>query len=288
GLHLDVVKGGKLIEKLIINENYYYLLGRNPDLCDFTIDRQSCSQVHVSHKHLKRVFLIDLSSTHNTFLGHIQLEPHKLQHIPIDSTISFGASMRYILYEKPQTLPSAMEGDEKMGGEDDELKGLLRLPEAESKLNNLTEFNTAHNKISALPLEERNLDKGSSLMFCENEITNPEDVDPLVGRFRDIVQTVGVLVKNKQVDGSGSLGLEESENRGMQNFTFSEGLYGGLPPTHTVGGMASMGQSAHAIPKPHPQVVDLTPIVPSAANMNPAVCTLEAVNEPKKKKYAKE
>ncbi|XP_040144137.1 nuclear inhibitor of protein phosphatase 1 isoform X3 [Ictidomys tridecemlineatus] len=188
GLHLDVVKGDKLIEKLIIDEKKYYLFGRNPDLCDFTIDHQSCSRVHaalVYHKHLKRVFLIDLNSTHGTFLGHIRLEPHKPQQIPIDSTVSFGASTRaYTLREKPQTLPSAVKGDEKMSGEDDELKGLLGLPEEETELDNLTEFNTAHNKrISTLTIEEGNLDiqrpkrkrKNSRVTFSEDdEIINPE------------------------------------------------------------------------------------------------------------------
>ncbi|XP_006748312.1 nuclear inhibitor of protein phosphatase 1 [Leptonychotes weddellii] len=190
GLHLDVVKGDKLIEKLIIDEKKYYLFGRNPDLCDFTIDHQSCSRVHaalVYHKHLKRVFLIDLNSTHGTFLGHIRLEPHKPQQIPIDSTVSFGASTRaYTLREKPQTLPSAVKGDEKMGGEDDELKGLLGLPEEETELDNLTEFNTAHNKrISTLTIEEGNLDiqrpkrkrKNSRVTFSEDdEIINPGEM----------------------------------------------------------------------------------------------------------------
>lgn len=80
--------------------------------------------------------LIWLFPAHGTFLGHIRLEPHKPQQIPIDSTVSFGASTRaYTLREKPQTLPSAVKGDEKMGGEDDELKGLLGLPEEETELD---------------------------------------------------------------------------------------------------------------------------------------------------------
>lgn len=75
-------------------------------------------------------------SAHGTFLGHIRLEAHKPQQIPIDSTVSFGASTRaYTLREKPQTLPSAVKGDEKMGGEDEELKGLLGLPEEETELD---------------------------------------------------------------------------------------------------------------------------------------------------------
>ncbi|XP_009891320.1 PREDICTED: nuclear inhibitor of protein phosphatase 1 [Charadrius vociferus] len=285
GLHLDVVKGDKLIEKLIIDEKKYYLFGRNPDLCDFTIDHQSCSRVHaalVYHKHLKRVFLIDLNSTHGTFLGHIRLEPHKPQQIPIDSTVSFGASTRaYTLREKPQTLPSAVKGDEKMGGEDEELKGLLGLPEEETELDNLTEFNTAHNKrISTLTIEEGNLDiqrpkrkrKNSRVTFSDDdEIINPEDVDPSVGRFRNMVQTAVVPVKKKRLENPGAY------EAGSQ----SHGIHG----TALIGGL----------PMPYPNLapdVDLTPVVPSTVNMNPApnpaVFNPEAVNEPKKKKYAKE
>lgn len=54
------------LQKLIIDEKKFYLFGRNPDICDFTIDHQSCSRVHaalVYHKHLKRLFLIDLNSS---------------------------------------------------------------------------------------------------------------------------------------------------------------------------------------------------------------------------------
>ncbi|XP_009079195.1 PREDICTED: nuclear inhibitor of protein phosphatase 1-like, partial [Acanthisitta chloris] len=49
------------------------------------------------------------------------------------------------------------------------------------------------------------------------------------------------------------------------------------------------------LPMPYPNLapdVDLTPVVPSTVSMtpapNPAVFNPEAVNEPKKKKYAKE
>lgn len=71
---------------------------------------------------------------HGTFLGRIRLEPHKPQQVPIDSTMSFGASTRvYTLREKPQTQPSTTAGDS--GVEDEELKGLLGLPEEETELD---------------------------------------------------------------------------------------------------------------------------------------------------------
>ncbi|XP_039596113.1 protein phosphatase 1, regulatory subunit 8b isoform X1 [Polypterus senegalus] len=316
GLHLDVVKGDKLVEKLIIDEKKYYLFGRNPDICDFTIDHQSCSRVHaalVYHKHLKRVFLIDLNSTHGTFLGHIRLEPHKPQQVPIDSTVSFGASTRvYTLREKPQTQPSSTSGDAK-SGDDEELKGLLGLPEEETELENLTEFNTAHNKrISTLTIEEGNLDiqrpkrkrRSSRVTFSdEEEIINPEDVDPSVGRFRNMIQTAVVPIKKKKAEGHGTLGLDDAVARRMQNFPFNSSLYGDLPPTsnetgghsHSAhGGTAMVAGLPLPFPNPAPDV-DLAPaVVPAAITLNPTPTPVvsgfssETLNEPKKKKYAKE
>ncbi|XP_023659511.2 nuclear inhibitor of protein phosphatase 1-like isoform X1 [Paramormyrops kingsleyae] len=332
GLHLDVVKGEKLVEKLIIDEKKCYLFGRNPDMCDFTIDHQSCSRIHsalVYHRHLKRVFLIDLNSiadgclsalglsgscrppAHGTFLGHIRLEPHKPQQVPIDSTMSFGASTRlYTLREKPQAQPSAAAGESK-AGEDEELRGLLGLPEEETELENLTEFNTAHNKrISTLTIEEGNLDlprpkrkrRSSRVTFSEEEeIINPEDVDPSVGRFRNMIQTAVVPLKRKRSDGRGGLGLEEAMARRTYNFPLSGGLYGDLPPTsNETGHHLAAAQSGSTIlgglPLPFPNPAPEVDLAPAAAQppvtLNPAPApgpyVAELHNEPRKKKYAKE
>jgi nuclear inhibitor of protein phosphatase 1 len=72
----------------------------------FLVDHASCSRVHAAllwHKELNRPFLIDLGSTHGTFIGHIRLENHKPQQVHIDSEIHFGESSRiYIIRERPQ------------------------------------------------------------------------------------------------------------------------------------------------------------------------------------------
>ncbi|XP_041436856.1 protein phosphatase 1 regulatory subunit 8 L homeolog isoform X1 [Xenopus laevis] len=212
----------------------------------------------------------------------------------------------YTLREKPQALPSALKGDEK-AGEDDELKGLLGLPEEETELDNLTEFNTAHNKrISTLTIEEGNIDiqrpkrkrRNSRVTFNEDdEVINPEDVDPSVGRFRNMVQTAVVPVKKKKTEITGSLSLEDSVGRRVQNFPFTGGLYGGLPPTHAEGGAQTAGGHGTALMggMPFPNLapeVDLAPTTATVAPITvapaPTSFTAEAVNEPKKKKYAKE
>ena len=123
GLHLDVLKESKLIQKLMIDEKKCYLFGRNPHLNDFCIDHGSCSRVHAAlvwHKHLERSFLVDLGSSkffrkflsnngmmiyiaHGTFIGNFRIEANKPTQLPVDSTFRFGESTRkYIMRERPK------------------------------------------------------------------------------------------------------------------------------------------------------------------------------------------
>uniref|UniRef100_A0A224YUT8 Nuclear inhibitor of protein phosphatase 1 n=1 Tax=Rhipicephalus zambeziensis TaxID=60191 RepID=A0A224YUT8_9ACAR len=194
----------------MIDEKKCYLFGRNPDLNDFVIDHQSCSRVHaalVYHKHLQRAFLVDLGSTHGTFIGTIRLEQHKPTQLPVDSKFHFGASTRlYILRERPQKV-AARQGDDSTVTEEVE-GGLLGLPETETELDNLTEYNTAHNRrITMLGIPDEELkppnrkQKNLSVKFNEEEdVINPEDVDPSIGRFRNLVHTA-VIPKKEGKDG---------------------------------------------------------------------------------------
>ncbi|XP_067032838.1 nuclear inhibitor of protein phosphatase 1-like [Acropora muricata] len=254
GLHLDVMKQTSLVEKLIIDQKSYYLFGRNKEVCDFSLEHTSCSRVHaalVFHRHLNRSFLIDLKSTHGTFIGTIRLEPQKPTQVQVDSVIRFGASTRsYVLREKPAMPSSATKLSEnapdktEQDNEESSKGGLLGLPESDTDLDDLTEFNTAHNKrISSLGVEEGSTNLASvaslkrkrksslSVAFREGEeIINPEDIDPTVGKFRNMIQTT-LVVPNKKMRGPVSpMGnLTENITRRLQSFTYSQGLYSNLP-----------------------------------------------------------
>ena len=109
GLHLDVLKEKKLIQKLMIDEKRCYLFGRNSQLNDFCIDHASCSRVHaalVYHKHLARSFIVDLGSTHGTFIGNVRVEAHKPTPLPVDSTFHFGASTRNYVIRYVDIMPT--------------------------------------------------------------------------------------------------------------------------------------------------------------------------------------
>nr|CAD7261869.1 unnamed protein product [Timema shepardi] len=206
GLHLDVLKGDKLIQKLMIDEKKCYLFGRNPQMNDFCIDHASCSRVHsalVYHKQLNRAFLVDLGSTHGTYIGSLRLEADKPTQLPIDSTFHFGASTRYyIIRERPQTGSRPIIEELEKNSEEAE-GGLLGLPETETELDNLTEFNTAHNRrISMLGIPDEEIRptsrkrKKKIITFSEEEeVINPEDVDPSVGRFRNMIHTTVIPTK---------------------------------------------------------------------------------------------
>ncbi|XP_053965086.1 nuclear inhibitor of protein phosphatase 1 [Anastrepha ludens] len=229
GLHLDVLKEDKLVQKLMVDEKRCYLFGRNSQMNDFCIDHASCSRVHaafVYHKHLNIAYLVDLGSTHGTFIGTLRLEPHKPTQLQINSTFHFGASTRrYILRERPSAgqRNSIME-DLPMSETSD--GALLGLPESQTELDNLTEYNTAHNRrISMLGIADDNLRKQNAakqsgrkrrnVTFNDEEIIiNPEDIDPTVGRFRNLIQTTVVPTKRARFDSGGQMGIQTSPNNG--------------------------------------------------------------------------
>nr|SVE86163.1 EOG090X07CE [Daphnia similis] len=333
GLHLDVTKDGKLIQKLMIDQKKCYLFGRNPQMCDFCIDHASCSRVHsalVWHKHLNRAFLVDLGSTHGTFIGSMRIESEKPTQLPVDSTFHFGASTRYyILRERPQNAPrpilEELEEEAKSVHQDG---GKLGLPESEMELDNLTEFNTAHNRrISMLGIADDDGDnrnpggkrKKRSITFNdEEEVINPEDIDPNVGRFRNLVHTSLVIptkrIKSGTLASGGGSSREHQFHRSLSSSSGVEGLYGGLPPemgessaSHLTSQSASAGLFSSTLasklglplmPNPAPDVDLSAPLEPAAAPVSsrvnvefaqpPAVESDTSSGLPKRKKYAKE
>lgn len=243
------MKDGKLIQKLMIDEKKCYLFGRNSQLNDFTIDHNSCSRVHaalVYHKHLSRAFLVDLGSTHGTYIGNILLEKQKPTQLPIDSSFHFGASTRkYMIRERPQAGPRPIMEELEQSSETSELgHRLMGLPETESELDNLTEFNTAHNRritMIGIPDESASRKKPRKVRLTFNEeemVINPEDVDPSIGRFRNMIESTIIpkkrarndmgLMSNDMANGSD----DKHKHKNQQPLTSNSskmGLYDDLP-----------------------------------------------------------
>ncbi len=176
---------------------------------------------------------------------------------------------------------------------------LLGLPETETELDNLTEFNTAHNRrITMLGISD-DKDKGGPqgkkgkrrirITFNEDEeVINPEDVDPSVGRFRNMVETTVIPRKRPNSGVPGLLGTAPTPSptsgaspakRSFPGGSRSPppphraGLYEGLSgpsPSHAASLYSSAALASKlgmALPNPAPEI-DLAPapepVVPAA------------------------
>ncbi|XP_017024906.1 nuclear inhibitor of protein phosphatase 1 [Drosophila kikkawai] len=259
GLHLDVLKDEKLVQKLMVDEKRCYLFGRNSQMNDFCIDHASCSRVHaafVYHKHLNIAYLVDLGSTHGTFIGTLRLEAHKPTQLQINSTFHFGASTRnYILRERPSGHHSNIMEDLPLSETSD--GALLGLPESQTELDNLTEYNTAHNRrISMLGIDDdTNMRKQNALKqgrrsrnvtFNDEEIIiNPEDVDPNVGRFRNLVQTTVVPAKRARFDVN-HMGIHSGSSLASANAAHVHQLF-----QQSLADMKHQHQHNREMPPPH-------------------------------------
>lgn len=163
------------------------------------------------HKFLNLNYLVDLGSTHGTFIGSIRLEAQKPTVVRIGDSFHFGASTRhYTLREKVkiQNIVEDLPGSDSVVHDD------------EQQIDQITEYNTAHNrKISTLGISENIVVKKGvkrkQVHFNDDEIIiNPEDIDDSIGRFRNLVQSTVIPMTNKKMrlEASGNFGLSSSSS----------------------------------------------------------------------------
>jgi len=255
-----------------------------------------------------------------------------VQQVHIDSEIHFGESSRiYIIRERPQVHGNKLHhifgnnantinsNNDANGDHNDENKDgntSFSIPESEVELDNLTEFNTAHNRriaqivqITDLPNVPTVKRKRRNVTFNEeDDVINPEDVDPNVGRFRNLVQTTVIISKKRKLDhpGISHLGLDTAQKH-AQAFHYSQ-LYDATHPIHSETSIEPSNslQAQHlsvaaklgiSIPNLAPDLRDYDIIEPTPDILSMITAhslqtsTSEGNNdnlEPKKKKYAKE
>ncbi|VDK68899.1 unnamed protein product [Litomosoides sigmodontis] len=286
GCHLDVLKGDQLIQKLMVDEKRAYFFGRNPKQCDFVVEHASCSRVHavlIYHKFLQRFALVDMNSCHGTFVGKVRIEPKQPIFIDIASIFHFGASTRrYILRAKLDS-----------GNDDDEGNKEL-LPE-EHELENLTEYNTALNRrIPVIPISledarRKKRPRGNVAFIEEETIINPEDVDPTVGRFRNLIATAIISTKRKPSDE----GIEQRTKEGpTQKKILRPGRVDDYKNTRYVQPISSLSIVMNAAPDLELYAKSLPE--PTSGHVGPFVQGTHRIHDdedgeaPHKKKYAKE
>lgn len=132
---------------------------------------------------------MDLESSHGTFVDNVRISALAPVFLNVDQSFHFGASTRrYFLREKLIN-----------GRGDDEFEVDVEIESgfsiAQTDLDNSTESNTVQNR--RIPPIPQTLDEARRKMRHrprvkfndEEEVINPEDIDPSVGRFRNMVRT---------------------------------------------------------------------------------------------------
>lgn len=232
-------------------------------------------------------FLVDLGSSHGTYIGAMRLEAHKPTVVQVGASFHFGASTRsYILRErvKTQNIVEDLPGAETV------------LPENEDEVNQITEYNTAHNrKISTLGITENIVKKGlkrKQVHFNDDEIIiNPEDVDPSIGRFRNLVQSTVIPMTNKKMrlDGnnSGNFGLNTTPSSSSEHKHILHHPIMAAPAT--LGLYSGLGEPeiSKFLPNPAPEIVSIK-ATSSSQIQHDDFSIGDYDPEPRKKKYKKE
>mmetsp|Transcript_23139 Transcript_23139/g.32041 ORF Transcript_23139/g.32041 Transcript_23139/m.32041 type:complete len:253 (-) Transcript_23139:71-829(-) len=92
------IKGAKLksldSDEFSLEDKSFYLFGRNKEMCDFVIEHSSVSRTHcaIVHHENKRLYLIDLCSTHGTVINGKRAENNKPLELQDGAKIDFGSA----------------------------------------------------------------------------------------------------------------------------------------------------------------------------------------------------
>lgn len=177
------------------------------------------------------------------------------------------------------------------------------LPENEEEVDQITLFNTAHNrKISTLGISENIVVKKGlkrkQVHFNDDEIIiNPEDVDASIGRFRNLVQSTVIPMSNKRMrlDNSGNFGLNSSSSSSSSNeqkHILHHPIMSAPPIVSLYSGLGEPEISKFLLPNPAPEIDSIKTSSSSSSQLpfkhDDDYPIGDYDHEPRKKKYKKE
>ena len=95
----EVVKDGVPLEALDLSQRPHYVLGRHSSTADLVLAHPSVSRQHavIQHRDTGEIYVMDLGSTHGTFMNKKRLEPHAYVPLRIGATVKLGQSTRSLV-----------------------------------------------------------------------------------------------------------------------------------------------------------------------------------------------
>ncbi|GJP51846.1 hypothetical protein CLOM_g10977 [Closterium sp. NIES-68] len=102
---VEVVKEGAVAEEMDVSAKSAYMFGRI-DCCDFMLQHPSISRYHavIQYGEDSAAFVMDLNSTHKTFVNKQEVKPGTYVPLRVGDVIKFGLSSRLYLFQGPPDL----------------------------------------------------------------------------------------------------------------------------------------------------------------------------------------
>lgn len=105
---LEVFKNGVILERYDLSGKAFFLLGRQPEVCDLVLFHPSVSRLHaaIQHDGKGNLFLWDSGSTHGTTLNMSKVQGKQFVPIKAGDLLMFGFSSRLYLVAGPEEARS--------------------------------------------------------------------------------------------------------------------------------------------------------------------------------------
>jgi hypothetical protein len=103
---LDVWREGVIIQNIDISSKEFYVIGRNANLSDISLENLTVSRAHcvIQHKDDGEIFLYDLDSVYGTFLNKSQIQKKTYTKLKVGDTFNIGKSSKMFILNGPQNL----------------------------------------------------------------------------------------------------------------------------------------------------------------------------------------
>lgn len=108
---LEVIKDGTVAETIDISKQPFYIIGRAPDQAQIVLMHESVSRAHAALQFGEKgeLYIVDLGSTHGSFLGKTRLKPKAYTLAPVGAVLRFGQSSRMYVVKGPREFEAPEE-----------------------------------------------------------------------------------------------------------------------------------------------------------------------------------
>jgi len=184
---LKVRKDGKIISIVTdINKKKFLTLGRNAKMSDLRLEHPSISRRHsmFGHGSSGNLYVMDLGSSHGTFVNGKRLESKKREALHDGDVVKFGASTREYVVKLDVDSP------------DDKTNDVQAPPNKKQRLNDDSSKETKNNNEqdqNIMDEHHKNNDRRSLSNTSENNNTNTND-----GHKQDEISCRHLLIKHKE------------------------------------------------------------------------------------------